>query len=408
MIHRLRRRFIAIAMTSVTLVMCLMALSMNVFNFLSTDGALSDTLRVIYENQGSIPPPPEGGPDGPPGGRFTQETPYSTRYFILAYRGDGTLELADMRHIAAVTEEDADTYLSIALAHGEGMGYTEEYKYCVIHTGEDRYVAIFLDCQQELYSVRTFAWISLLVVAVCVILVYILIWLFSKKAIEPTVKSVEKQKQFITDASHELKTPLTVITTSLKVLEMEIGGQKWIDKARGQAEKMAELVDSLVTLARLDEERQPLRYSRFDISSAVEDAAEGFRDFAAAQGHEMVLDIAPALTYYGDEYAVRQLVSILLDDAVKYADSGGGILLSLKGERRGVVLRTSNPCSGMDPAELDRLFDHFYRPDRSRSKRTGGYGIGLSIAKGIAEAHRGAIRAELPAEGEICFIVTLR
>lgn len=162
MIHRLRRRFIAIAMTSVTLVMCLMALSINVFNFLSTDGALSDTLRVIYENQGSIPPPPEGGPDGPPGGRFTQETPYSTRYFILAYRGDGTLELADMRHIAAVTEEDADTYLSIALAHGEGMGYTEEYKYCVIHTGKDRYAAIFLDCQQELYSVRTFAWISLL------------------------------------------------------------------------------------------------------------------------------------------------------------------------------------------------------------------------------------------------------
>ena len=273
MINRLRRQFIAIAMTSVTLVLLLMAAAINVFNFLSTDGALGDTLRMIYENQGMIPQFPGGRPEKPPGGQFTPETPYSTRYFVLYYSGDGTLDMADLKHIAAVTEEDADRFLSTAIDRGEGMGYTGQYKYYVVRVGQDRYMAIFLDCQRELYFVRTFAVISLLLAAACAALVYLLIWFFSKKAIEPTIKSVEKQKQFITDASHELKTPLTVIATSLKVLELEVGRQKWIDKAQAQTEKLSELVNDLVSLARLDEEKPPLRFARFDISGVALETA---------------------------------------------------------------------------------------------------------------------------------------
>ena len=177
MINRLRRQFIAIAMTSVTLVLLLMAAAINVFNFLSTDGALGDTLRMIYENQGMIPQFPGGRPEKPPGGQFTPETPYSTRYFVLYYSGDGTLDMADLKHIAAVTEEDADRFLSTAIDRGEGMGYTGQYKYYVVRVGQDRYMAIFLDCQRELYSVRTFAVISLLVAAACAALVYLLIFL---------------------------------------------------------------------------------------------------------------------------------------------------------------------------------------------------------------------------------------
>ena len=408
MINRLRRQFIIIAMASVTVVVLLMAISINVFNFLSTDADLGSTLQMIAENQGVIPPFPDGKPKNRPGGPFTPETPYSTRYFVLYYREDGTLEAANMKHIAAVTEEDTDRFLSIALSHGEGTGYTGQYKFCVVPVGEGQYMAVFLDCQQELYSVRTFAFISLLVAAACIFLVCILIWLFSKKAIEPTVKSVEKQKQFITDASHELKTPLTVIATSLKVLEMEVGRQKWIDKAQAQTVKMAELVNDLVALARLDEEKPALHMADFDISSAVSQSAESFRDFAAAGGHLLETSIETDLSYHGDEYAVRQLVSILLDNAVKYADAGGAIRLSLEGGRKGVTLKASNPCAGLDPSELDKLFDRFYRPDRSRSKQTGGFGVGLSIARSIAEAHKGSIRAECPEEGVIQFVVALR
>lgn len=408
MINRLRRQFILIAMVSVTLVVFLTAISINVINFLSTDSDLSGMLRMICENQGEIPQFSDGWPGKSPDGQFTPETPYSTRYFVLYYTEDGTLELADMKYIAAVTEEDTESFLTTAHRHGEGMGYTGQYKYYVVRTEEGRYMAAFLDCQRELRAVRTFACISLLVAAVCVALVYILIWSFSKRAIEPAVKSVEKQKQFITDASHELKTPLTVITTSLTVLEMEVGAQRWIDKIRGQTVKLTELVGDLMTLARMDEEEPQMRISNFDISAAVSETAEAFRDYAAARGHALEVDVAPGLSCRGDEYAVRQLVSILLDNAVKYAESGGKIRLSLERGKKSVVLKTTNPCVGLSRVELDRLFDRFYRPDQSRSKQSGGFGIGLSIARSIAEAHNGSIQAESPAKDVIQFTTVLR
>lgn len=275
MIHRLRRRFILIAMGAVTLVMVMMCLSINIINFLTTDSDLEKTLQVLYDNQGTMPQFPGGKPGERPGGPFTVETAYSTRYFVLRYSEDGTLDSADMRHIAAVSEEDAGRYLDIALKHGEGFGYTEDsYKYYVARVGEGRYMAIFLDCAQELRSFRTFALASLAVVIACIVLVLVLVLLLSKRAIDPVVRSAERQKQFITDAGHELKTPLTVITTSLKVLEMEVGRQKWIDKARAQTDKMTELVNDLVILSRLDEEKPPISKCRFDVSGAVLEAAD--------------------------------------------------------------------------------------------------------------------------------------
>ena len=259
MINRLRRRFILIAVSSVTLVIVVLSLSVNLINFLSTDSDLSRMLEIIYENRGAVPDFPRGGrPDEMRNVPITPETPCSTRYFVLRYDGDGRLRNLDMRHIAAVTEADVDAYLSVAMDRGAGFGYFGSYKYYVVPDGSGESTAIFLECRQALRSVRMFALTSALVVIVCIALVYVLVLFFSKRAIDPVVRSVEKQKQFITDASHELKTPLTVITTSLKVLEMEVGEQKWIDKAQAQAEKMGHLVGDLVTLSRLDEEKPRL------------------------------------------------------------------------------------------------------------------------------------------------------
>lgn len=427
MIKRLRNRFIRITMLSVTAVMLLLTAILNTANYISTDSDLRGTLDLIYENEGTIPVPVRG-PDGngtgaklpgakpeddPSGdtqdirGRFTPETPFSTRFFVLRYADAGELVRANLESIASVTEDDAGEYIAAAMSHGEGYGYYGSYRFFVAADGEGRNMAIFLDCYQEQRAVRTVLLWSLAADAACILLVLLLVVLLSRRAIDPVVRSAERQKQFITDASHELKTPITVIATSLRVLEMETGKQKWIDKAQAQTEKLTELVNSLVTLSRMDEEESPLRMEPFCVSDAVSETAESFRDFAASHGHALTVSVEPELTYRGDEYAVRQLVSILLDNAVKYALPGSPITVALEKTRRGVVLRTANRCEPSAELDTKKLFDRFYRADPSRSAETGGFGIGLSIARGIAEGHHGSISAEVNGD-EIEFTAELR
>ena len=306
MIKRLRKRFIRIATLAVTGVMLVLCIALNTANFLSVRAEQQRMLDMICDNQGTLPSAPPGGGQQPGGGRadgsFTPETPFSTRYFVLRYNDEGTLVHTDFAHIAAVTEDDAEQYLQIALRRGEGGGISGGYSYRVVHVADERWMAVFLD-----------------------------------------------------------------------------------------------------------EEDSPLHPQDFPISDAVRETAESFADFAESKGHVLQLDIAPGLTYCGDEYAVRQLVSILLDNAARYAAPGAPILLSLQKARRGVVLRERNDCEGLDPAVLDRLFDRFYRPDEARSAAGGGFGIGLSIARSIAEGHRGSIRAKSADDGRaIEFIAELK
>ena len=422
MIRRLRNRFIRITTLSVAAVVLLLTVILNVANYISTDSDLRGTLTLISENQGTIPVsdsadvpepadsdgPPPAPPTGMPGGRngrFTPETPFSTRYFVLRYDDDGTLALADLTKIASVTEDDTAAYLAAALENGEGYGRCGSFRFLVVKTGENQNMAIFLDSYQQLRAMRTVLVWSLAADAGCTLLVLLLVVLLSRRAIDPVVRSAQRQKQFITDASHELKTPITVIATSLKVLEMEVGQQKWIDKAQAQTEKLTELVNSLVTLSRMDEENSPLKMEPFPISGAVTETAESFRELAQTAGHPLTLAIQPELVYSGDEYAVRQLVSILLDNAVKYAAPESPITLSLEKSRRGVVLRCGNRCAEPDSIDTGKLFDRFYQADPSRG--AGGFGVGLSIARGIAEGHHGAIRAVLSGDA-IEFIAELK
>ncbi|MBQ6397997.1 MAG: hypothetical protein IJI06_07620, partial [Oscillospiraceae bacterium] len=339
MIERLRKRFIRIAVLSVALVMLLLSVVVNVSNYVSVNADVDSLLAMISEEIERPVGVPRGNdgfrdgihegemrPDGEPnwfdergGRRFNSETPFATRYFILYYDEAGELLATDLTHIAAVDEDEVSEYLSVAIKHGEGSAYYGGYKYRVSPFGNGACKAVFMDCYSQIRSVRNVALLTLAADTFCLLLVYVLVVIFSKRAIDPVVKSTRQQKQFITDASHELKTPLTVMTTSLKVLEMEVGQSKWIDKATAQTQKMTELVNSLVTLSRMDEEQPPAAMTEFDLSAAVGETVDSFRDSAEAEGHPIKAEITDGIFYCGDETAMRQLVSILMDNALKYA-----------------------------------------------------------------------------------------
>ena len=409
MIKKLQKKFIRISMAAVTAVMLLLCVAVNAANYISVRNEQNRMLNMIYNNQGKIPeiPHPQK-PNDRQDGFFTPETPFSTRYFVLLYDDGGTLTKADLTHIAAVAEDDTAHYLSIAVGHGEGNGATAGYRYSVHRVGDDRWMAIFLDCHQELRSVASTAMLSLIAAAVCVVLVYIIIRLSSRRAIAPMVRATEKQKQFITDASHELKTPITVIATCLSVLEMDVGKQKWIDKANYQIEKLKNLVNSLVTLAKLDEDKPRLHFARFSVSDALTETADSFYDYAASRGLTLNARIEPDTEYTGDEYAVRQLVSVLLDNAVKYALPDSEITLTMTREKKDVIIQCRNACEPLPPDQLARLFDRFYHADEARNVKDGGFGIGLSIARSIAEAHNGFIRAASDDGHSVTFTAVLR
>lgn len=409
MIEKLKKRFILISMLAVTGVMLVLCITLNILNFASVNAQLNRTLDSITSNNGSFPPPAfdDKKPDKKPDDKQNREKPFMTRYFVIEYDSGGNILSTNLDNIAAVTENDTGEYLKTALNHNSGFGFKNGYKFKIIKTGSE-YMAVFLDAQTEIDSLIKILIISFSTMLVCIILIFIIVVLCSRRAIDPVVKGYEKQKQFITDAGHELKTPITVIATSLKVLEMETGKNKWIDKASSQNEKLKELVNSLVALSRLDEEQSPLKMKDFSISDSLLETVKSFEDFSCVKGHILKYDITPDIFYFGDEYAIRQLCSILIDNAIKYSSLNSPIKISLKKIKKKIVFCVENNCeTPVDAKSLDRLFDRFYRADKSRNRETGGFGIGLSIAKSIVLGHKGKIYAKSTDNNSIRFTAEL-
>ena len=250
---------------------------------------------------------------------------------------------------------------------------------------------MFVDGSMSRSSLMQSMSIAGIVLLGCAALVLILIFLLSKKAVKPIAESYEKQKQFITDANHELKTPLTLILANLDIAEAELGQNEWLDDIRAEGHRMTELVNQLVALSRMDEEGQPLNITEVAFGDLVADTVAEFEPLAKERGKAITASVDKEISYAGDEALLHRLVGILMDNAIKYCDQGGEITVNLHRGRR-IILTVENTYAAVDELELNRLFDRFYRADKAR-KFTGGYGVGLSMAKAIVEKHKGEISA---------------
>ena len=233
-----------------------------------------------------------------------------------------------------------------------------------------------------------------------------LVWFLSGRMIRPIAESYRKQRRFITDAGHEIKTPITIIDADLEILRMETGDNEWVQDIQTQTARLAALTNDLICLSKMEEEEVQAKRIEFPLSDAVRETAESFQTLAKTRGRTLLIHVEPMLSYVGDEKALCQLVEILIDNALKYSREGDTVHLTLERQGRFIRMAVENGVENMDKDVVDNMFDRFYRADRARASDGGGHGIGLSIAQAVVSAHRGKISAAVNA-GRLTMTVLL-
>lgn len=413
MLKKLQIKFIAIAMFALGSLILVQTLTVNGISIYQRDVRIKEILQVITTNNGVLP---HGYNENEgnylddffnPFGKFeiTVETPYSTRYFVVEMRNNIVTKIST-DNIAAVDDDEAFDYACRVYQTEPGFGTVDYYRYLYTQNG-DRSMIVFMDFQNEIKEAATLFSISSTVSLGALLVLLVCIYFLSKNALKPVVESINKQKQFITDAGHELKTPLAIISADAEVLEMCEGENEWLTSIKNQTRRMNILVKNLVELTKLNEAQDTSARSSFNISKAVIETASDFESRARVSEQGFILSVSPDIKYYGNEAEIRQLVSILCDNAIKYTNTGGKIKISLYKSGTSIYLNVFNTADYVDPTNVSKLFDRFYRGDSSRSRDTGGYGIGLSIAKAIVDRHKGKIKAIANGTKEITFIVIL-
>ena len=407
MIKKLRKRFITIALAVVASVILVIVAGIDVANALNMRAKADDEIAFI-EQRGSAEPffdPSKDAPSAPNGFRqppkgIPNETAFAARYFTIETDAEGKVTSYNLDRIAFVSESDLDAFVKKAKS---AKGFVGNYRYKKESTESGTHY-IFLDCEKEISSTRAFILSSAIITAVGLGVIALFILLLSKKALAPVEESYQKQKRFITDAGHELKTPLTVIGANAELLEMEIGEENvWLNSIKEQAQKLGNLTKELVYLSKMDEADAAFEKAPFELDVAAEEVAKTFENAALVAKKKILLDLAP-IKVVANEEMIRRAVALLLDNAVKYAE-GEEIRLSLRKEGNRAVLEERNAAS-FPKGNHPELFERFYRPDVSRSKETGGHGIGLAVVKSTLEGSGGEAACESDG-AEILFRLTL-
>jgi len=385
MIKKLRIKFIFISLASVATVFLLIMSVIFAINYKNVVERADMLLDVLSSNMGDFPVQDKAHKRRP---GFTPETPYETRFFWVKLDDDGNVTDTNTKSIKALDEDEIEKYAKDAYKESD-KGFINSYRYQKSET-DGEILVVFVDCTRDLQMFKDFVVTGIFVCVLGLFLVFWAVFFLSKLALSPVERAMERQKRFITNVSHELKTPLTVIDASIEVIEMENGGSKWTENAKEQVVRLRDLCEHLVELSRFDEKGLS-QFAWFDMSELTESLALWFETPIQAQNRQLVLNIEKGIKLNGDKKAVTRLIDQLMDNAVKYSEGDGDITVSLTKSGSKVVLEVSNPSS-VPEGEHDEFFERFWRRDESRSDR-GSYGIGLSAVSMIAEEHHGRVSA---------------
>ena len=321
---------------------------------------------------------------------YSEESPYRVRFFAVYYDDDGGVR-TDLSHIAAIDESTAVRMADEVRNAMEPTGGFNNYRYRV---SDDESMVVFVDFNEEYTGVDMLTLMLTLIAVAFIIMITVVFYFLSKRIVKPFEDNSKMQKQFITDASHELKTPLAIISANAEVLAYKTGENEWINNITAQVERVSGLVNELLTLNRLEEVEEISDIEPVDLTALLTQTASTFDEVLRNKNVGRINEIEPDVVYNGNRAQMERLFSVLIENASKYVDEYGKVRLTLKKESKYTVFSVFNSCEIDEDVDYSLLFDRFYRPDSSRTSSTGGHGIGLSIAKRIVTLHGGTIEAQ--------------
>ena len=336
---------------------------------------------------------------------YNEDSSYRTRFFRIFLDEDKKVTNVNMDHIAAVDVKKAVRMTKMAMLRRGKVGLVGSYRYRKEYKDGQVRSIIFLDCKENQSFYQLAVTITITVSTLLTCLITVIFAIASKRAVRPFEINSNRQKQFITDASHELKTPLAIISANAEVLQYKGDGNEWTQNVIDQTKHMGKLINQLLVLAKLDEVQEKSEKQEADLKLLLEETIEPFEEVATQKKVTLKLHLEEGVTIRVNREQIAQLVSILTENAAKYVNDGGKIVWRLTKTQHGAVLVVKNTTEKELP-DTKRMFDRFYRSDSSRSSKTGGQGIGLSIAKKIVDSHKGSITAKA-GDGMVTFRVSL-
>ena len=396
MLKKLSLKFTAYAVAALfiaELVMLALINGLNVYGQLSKS---LEAIETIHENKGRLPMHADGV--RPPDGKKKEfgGSENSVHYFTAVADENGRVLSLDTAHAESLTSEQAEDYAETALSQEESEGFLDgySYRYKITQRKDGRTLIVFYDFRSSARQIMLSLEVSTITAVILLVLLSLMILLFSKRAVKPIIENQEKQIRFITDAGHELKTPLAVIRADAEVIEMTGGGSEWTQSILNQTDRLSALVERMLMLARAQEISRS-RFEKINLSTLVRKTAEGFVTYSKAQNKPLIINVEENIFCMGEPLMLETLVSSLIENAVKYGSEESEITVSLSLSRHTALLGVRNMCDEPPSCDPELLFDRFYRSDSSRTRQTGGSGIGLSIARSAAEAHNAKLSCRI-------------
>ncbi|MBR4961735.1 MAG: HAMP domain-containing histidine kinase [Clostridia bacterium] len=399
----LKRRFILFTMTAVTCLLMFIVLAINGLNWMMLERQSDTMLETLVDADGIFQkmdfnrPPPFSPP-------LDMDKMRASRFFIVRSDANGNIVDVNIDQISAIDRETAKSYALKITKAAKSTGRIDGYKYAVKQMKPGQLI-FFMDNSEQSESFRMVLFASAAIAILCWAILLVIVILLSGKVIHPVLVGMEKQKQFITNAGHEMKTPLAIIQSNNDTMALIHGENKYNVHIRNQTKRLNVLMTNLLTLAKLDEDI-PLPTKSVNISDVANELFPAYTEDAQARKLRFTVQVEPDIVMQTNQDSFRQMLTVLLDNAIKYTPDNGYVHVSLVKDGRHVQIIEENTCDPSLEPEPERLFERFYRGDaaRTQKKDSSGYGIGLSAARAICENFGGKLIAEYPSSETIRFI----